>query len=122
MFLDLTIELTIMEGVRNREFYKLCSDFISQLIKHPDFTNQRLPQNRDIEYVLFIFKLENKVSETEVYLKKKKYMESDPIISKHLNEPVGIWSRTTKHTAWTYISYLIKEQLYGKEEPFSPYC
>jgi len=35
-FLHLTIELTIMEGVRNDEFFKLCSDFIHQLIKHPD--------------------------------------------------------------------------------------
>lgn len=94
--------------MRDKKLFELCLSFLQDFYQCKRIGDVYFG-NR-YEFVFNLYKIEKICVELSSYIKLVEYMSENEIISKHINNSIGLWNYRIGRTAWEYLQYFISRQ------------
>lgn len=103
---------------KNPEYLEKCLGLLKLIFNIPDYKEKKLSFERYGGFGFFFHDLEDEVKEYREYIDYVEYMTKDEILSQHIDDVIGIEHIRLRQTAWSYIMFLIREQLFYHKNIF----
>lgn len=97
---------------KNKEYFEKCLDLLQLIFNLSDYKDETISLDRYGSYGFFFYDLEDEIKKYQEYVDYVECISKDEILSQHINDVIGIDGIRLRQTPWSYIVFLIREQLF----------